>query len=136
MFAVQVTRQARGAVFALRGELDFDSVVQLHEAGDDEVARGAGEGPVVVDCAGLAFCDSSGIGALLRLFHQLAAQDRALRLAAVPTSVARLFSITGLDRVFSVYTDAEQALAAGTGGHDRMAADTNGTAQPMERRNT
>ncbi|MER6488966.1 STAS domain-containing protein [Streptomyces virginiae] len=133
MFSVQVMQQARGVVFALRGELDFDSVVQLHEAGDEEVARGPGAGAVVVDCAGLTFCDSSGIGALLLLFHQLAAKERVLRLAAVPPSVARLFSVTGLDQVFSVYTDAEQALAADGSGHDRVAAGTDGTARPMER---
>ncbi|MEU6310700.1 STAS domain-containing protein [Streptomyces sp. NPDC047014] len=120
---MQVTQEARGAVFVLRGELDFDSMVQLHEAGDEEVMRGPGARPVVVDCARLTFCDSSGISALLRLFHQLAARQRALRLAAVPSSVVRLFLITGLDQVFSVYADADQALAAGmsgTSGHERQ----------------
>lgn len=32
MFSVVVRQDARGVVFALRGELDFESVVQLHEA--------------------------------------------------------------------------------------------------------
>ncbi|MFD3557573.1 STAS domain-containing protein [Streptomyces goshikiensis] len=136
MFSVQVTQEARGAVFALRGELDFDSMVQLHEAGEEELARGRGAGTVVGDCTRLTFCDSSGIGALLRLFHQLAAQGRVLRLAALPPSVARLFSVTGLDQVFSVYADADQALAAGTSGHDRVTADTDRAASPTERQNT
>ncbi|WP_420078655.1 STAS domain-containing protein [Streptomyces sp. JL4002] len=136
MFSVQVMQQARGAVIALRGELDFDSVVQLHEAGDEEAARGPGAGVVVVDCAGLTFCDSSGIGALLRLYHQLAGKERVLRLAAVPSSVARLFSVTGLDQIFSVYTDADQALATDGSGHDRVAAGTDDAAPQRERQNT
>ncbi|MBM9623799.1 STAS domain-containing protein [Streptomyces zhihengii] len=132
MFSVQVTQQARGAVFALRGELDFDSMVQLYEAGDEELARGPEAGPVVADCERLTFCDSSGIGGLLRLFQQLAAQRRALRLAALPPSVARQFSVTGLDQVFPVYTDADQALAAGTGRHGTAST---ATAQPTDGRN-
>ncbi|MFE5393469.1 STAS domain-containing protein [Streptomyces sp. NPDC056568] len=110
---MQVTQEPRGAVFVLRGELDFESVVQLHEAGEKELARGRGAGSVVADCSALAFCDSSGIGALLRLFQGLAAQGRVLRLAAVPDPVARLFSLTGLDQIFAVHADADQALAAG-----------------------
>ncbi|MFJ4717350.1 STAS domain-containing protein [Streptomyces sp. NPDC088785] len=136
MFSVQVTQEERGAVFALRGDLDYDSVVQLHEAVEAELARGSGAGPVVVDCARLTFCDSSGIGALLRLFQGLAAQERVLRLAAVPDSVARLFSLTGLDQIFTVHTDAAEALNAGTGRRDSVAADPDGPAQSRERQNT
>ncbi|MEU0990666.1 STAS domain-containing protein [Streptomyces sp. NPDC005953] len=101
---------------ALRGELDFDSMVQLDEAGEKELARGRGAGPVVADCAALSFCDSSGIGALLRLFQRLGAQERVLLLAGVPHSVARLFSMTGLDQVFAVHADVERALSAGGKG--------------------
>ncbi|MFD6417077.1 STAS domain-containing protein [Streptomyces sp. NPDC060194] len=114
MFAVEVERDARGAVLALRGELDFDSVVQLNEAGAAEVARES-SGPVVVDCSALAFCDSSGIGAVLRLYQGLAGRGRELRLASVPPRAARLFSLTGLDQLFTLYEDADAALAAGAG---------------------
>ncbi|MFF9049359.1 STAS domain-containing protein [Streptomyces parvulus] len=112
---MDVRTHARGVVFTLRGELDFDSVVQLHEATAEELGR-AGKSPVVADCAGLAFCDSSGIGGLLRLYQRLSAQDRALRLAAVPASVARLFALTGLDQIFSVHPDVDHALGAGMDG--------------------
>ncbi|MFD4260798.1 STAS domain-containing protein [Streptomyces sp. NPDC058534] len=107
-------------VFALRGELDFDSVVQLHEATGRELSRTEGL-PVVADCARLVFCDSSGIGGLLRLFQRLSAQDRVLRLAAVPASVARLFALTGLDQLFSVHADVDEALGAATDTHDTVA---------------
>ncbi|MFE5112547.1 STAS domain-containing protein [Streptomyces sp. NPDC056663] len=135
MFSVQVRQEARGVVFALRGELDFDSVVQLQEAGEAELARGRGAGSVVADCARLTFCDSSGISALLRLFQQLAAQERVLRLAALPDSVARLFSITGLNQLFSVYADADKALGEGTSSRDIVSADADGPAQSKERQN-
>lgn len=115
MFSVDVRTQARGVVFTLRGELDFDSVVQLHEATERELER-TEKPPVVADCAGLAFCDSSGIGGLLRLYQRLSAQGRTLRLAAVPASVARLFALTGLDQLFSVHADVDEALGTDTAG--------------------
>lgn len=133
MFSVQVTHQGRSAVFTLRGDLDFDSMVQLQEAADKELARGRGAGAVVADCGRLTFCDSSGIGVLVRLWQDLATQERALRLAAVPSTVIRLFSLTGLDQVFSVHADVEQALAVDTDHGAIVDADLNGPAQPKER---
>ncbi len=135
MFSVQVTHEARGAVFVLRGELDFESVVQLQEASAQELAGSRDTGPVVADCTHLTFCDSSGIGALLRLFQGLAAQQRVLRVAAVPGPVARLLSLTGLDQVFGVYADAEQALAVDNARGDIADAGPDGPARPKERQN-
>ncbi|MFD4789711.1 STAS domain-containing protein [Streptomyces sp. NPDC058459] len=120
---MEVRQHALGVLFVLSGELDFDSVVQLHEAADDELARSKGSLPVVVDCAALTFCDSSGISALLRLYQRLTAEQRALRLAAVPASVSRLFNLTGLDQLFSVHMDAAEALAAGSHGRGDVEAD-------------
>ncbi|MEV6685930.1 STAS domain-containing protein [Streptomyces sp. NPDC051130] len=136
MFSVVVRQDARGVVFALRGELDFESVVQLHEAGEEELNRGKGAVPVVADCSDLQFCDSSGVGALVRFFQQLSAQGRVLRLASVPDSVARLFSLTGLDQVFSVHADVSEALLAGTGGRDIVAAGAEVPVRPSEGQGT
>ncbi|MFD3873066.1 STAS domain-containing protein [Streptomyces sp. NPDC058623] len=115
---VEVGRHARGVVFTLRGDLDFDSVVQLREAGDEELAGGPEAGPLVADCSALSFCDSSGIGELVRLHQQLASHGRAFRLARVPDRVVRLFALTGLDQLFPPYDDVTQALSAGPGRRD------------------
>ncbi|MFE9813409.1 STAS domain-containing protein [Streptomyces sp. NPDC005227] len=114
MFSVQVVQDAEGVVWVLRGELDFHSVVQLHEASERELALGQEAGPVVIDCAALMFCDSTGISALVRLHQELAAQERALRLAAVPDALAQLFSVTGLDQLFAIYTGTDEALTMGS----------------------
>ncbi|MEU9234045.1 STAS domain-containing protein [Streptomyces subrutilus] len=136
MFSVQVTYRAEGTVFALRGELDHDSVVQVHEAGERELVQGGNAGPVVIDCAALSFCDSSGIAAMVRLYQQLALRQRSLRLAAVPVAVARLFSVTGLDQVFAVCADVEQALGMDADRRDIVSAGSEGPAQAKGRQNT
>ncbi|GHJ93483.1 anti-sigma factor antagonist [Streptomyces sp. NE5-10] len=113
MFSIDVREEERGTVLVLRGELDHDSVVQLDEAGRRATAPGGGEGTVVADLAGLTFCDSSGVSALLRLYRALKARHRVLALAAVPPTVLRLFALTGLDQIFTVHADVHGALAAG-----------------------
>ncbi|MEU3369184.1 STAS domain-containing protein [Streptomyces sp. NPDC006660] len=112
---MNVRRDRHSVVFALRGELDHDSVEQLREAGNKELLDGRAEGPVVVDCSLLSFCDSSGIGELVRLHQQLSWRDRAFRLASVPAKVSRLLELTGLNQVLSVHADMAGALAVDKG---------------------
>lgn len=114
------------AVMRLRGELDFRSAVQLHEAVAAVVSHEPPYGLVVVDCAALAFCDSSGISSLVRLHLHVSGTGGRLRLAAVPTSIARAFELTGLDQAITVHASTEEALAAGPGGHDRVGSGAAG----------
>ncbi|WP_435190751.1 STAS domain-containing protein [Streptomyces sp. bgisy126] len=132
MFAVDVRRDTRGVVFALRGDLDFHSAVQLYEAGDRELATGRETGAVVVDCTHLTYCDSTGITALLKMYNQLSAQSRVLRLAAVPAFLDRLFALTGLNQIFSLYADTDEALAAHAADHGALAAGADDPARPSE----
>ncbi|MFD9378282.1 STAS domain-containing protein [Streptomyces sp. NPDC059999] len=115
MFSVDVRRTAQACVFALRGELDYDSAVQLQEAADLVLTGPDQPGLVVVDCTALAFCDSSGIGGLIRIYQKLSAHGGLLRLAAAPGSVARVFALTGLDQAIAVHPTPESALLSGAG---------------------
>ncbi|MFD3546523.1 STAS domain-containing protein [Streptomyces sp. NPDC058655] len=115
MFSVDVKRTEQSCVFALRGELDFDSAVQLQEAADLVLTGPQQPRLVVVDCTALAFCDSSGIGGLVKIYQRLSAHGGALRIAAVPGSVARVLALTGLDRAIPVHPTAESALSADGG---------------------
>ncbi|WP_333774980.1 STAS domain-containing protein [Streptomyces sp. IBSBF 3136] len=112
MFSVQIWSAARTGVLTLRGELDYDSAVQLQEAAD-QVLADARRSVLVVDCSALEFCDSSGIGCLVRVYQRLSARGGVLRLAAVPVSVARVFALTGLDTAIPVHATLHEAMGAG-----------------------
>ncbi|MFG2608491.1 STAS domain-containing protein [Streptomyces sp. NPDC048514] len=114
MFSVQVRWAPQGRVVALRGELDHASAVQLQEAAETVFAEIERPALIVIDCAALEFCDSSGINSLIRMHLRLAGHDGVLRLAAVPASVARVFTLTGLDQVIPMHTTAEEAVTAGS----------------------
>lgn len=105
--AVAVRAAGGAVVLEVAGELDHDTVGPLREALDDAVGPG---GRVVVDLAGLGFCDSTGLNALLH--SRLAAREAggSLELAGLRGPVARMFRITGADGLFPVHADVADAL--------------------------
>ncbi|MFF3365242.1 STAS domain-containing protein [Streptomyces misionensis] len=127
VLSVAVRPAKRACVVTLRGELDYESAVQLHEAAERVLTDASRPTLVLVDCAGLTFCDSSGISCLIRMYQRLSAQGGVLRLAAVPASVARVFALTGLDQAIGVYATLHQAVSADSavrepGGEERPSA--------------
>lgn len=51
----------------------------------------------------------------------------------MPHSVVRLFTQTGLDQVFAVHKDVDEALTAGTQQRDGVAAHVDEPARPKGR---
>ncbi|MFF2780477.1 STAS domain-containing protein [Streptomyces sp. NPDC058052] len=90
------------------GELDHDTVEPLRTALEkhENAAR------IVVDCAGLDFCDSTGLNLLLRARARALKSGTRLELAGLRPPVDRMFEITGAFHVFRVYADVGEALAA------------------------
>jgi anti-sigma B factor antagonist len=77
------------------GEIDMATVGTLDSALHDAV-RTAGTTRVVVDFAGVTFCDSSGIAALDRSFGAARARGGALRVVNLGPGIQRILEITGL----------------------------------------
>ncbi|MEU1282234.1 STAS domain-containing protein [Streptomyces sp. NPDC005805] len=96
-------------VLALAGELDHDTADPLRQ----ELSRAVGARParVVVDCASLGFCDSTGLNVLLHA--RLEAREAGIRIevSGLRPPVARMFGITGADSVFRLHAGLDEALA-------------------------
>ena len=67
---------------------------------------------VLLDMADLQFVDSSGLGALLGLRKRLSDRGKIV-LCNLQPAVAKIFGLTGLDRIFKVYTSREAAAVEG-----------------------
>lgn len=65
---------------------------------------------VVADMAGTTFCDSSGVTALATAHRKAAAQGAEVRVVAATLPVLRIFELTGLDQVLSVFPSMTAAL--------------------------
>ena len=67
---------------------------------------------LVVDMSGTISCDDSGADALARVHHRALASGTELRLVVSSEIVRRVLSVSGVDRLMSVYPSVEAALAA------------------------
>ena len=88
------------------GELDIASADQAYEYVRGAIdARG---GQVLLDVAGLAFCDARGLGALVRMSRHAGQAGSSLQLVAPPTRLRKIIRITGLENKLPVHR-ADQA---------------------------
>ncbi|MFF7364985.1 anti-sigma factor antagonist [Streptomyces sp. NPDC008125] len=98
---------ATGPVLGIIGDLDYATAPELREALDG-LALAVGQ-LLVLDLAGLAFCDSSGISALLSARSLAADRGGRVALIAVPANTARILGVLGLNQVFAIGSDGGEA---------------------------
>ncbi|MET9451757.1 STAS domain-containing protein [Streptomyces cinerochromogenes] len=102
------TRDAMaGPVLEITGELDYSNAAELR---DQVAALALQPGQrLVLDLAGMEFCDSSGITALIATHNHAHAAQADMALAAVPPHTLRVLRIVGLDQIFPLYPDSDTA---------------------------
>ncbi|MET0953175.1 MAG: STAS domain-containing protein [Aeromicrobium sp.] len=71
-----------------------------------------GHRQVVVDLSGVAFIDSSGLGALIGGLKKARQSGGDLRLAGATEQVTEVLRLTNLDRVLRPYDSVENATSA------------------------
>ena len=87
-----------------------DGVVQLTELLDDLAQSGAKH--FVLDVCNVQHMDSSCLGCLVEALNRMAANGGRIALVNADHSVAYLFRMTRLDRVFPICSDVMAALKA------------------------
>lgn len=73
-----------------------------------EVTEGV-EGLIILDLTKVDFVDSSGLGAIVASLKQLSPSQK-LELAALSPTVAKVFRLTRMDKVFPIHDSLEQAI--------------------------
>jgi anti-sigma B factor antagonist len=89
------------SVLALTGELDLDSVGQLRQRAQEQVAAGRCQ-TLTLDMAGLTFIDSSGLGLLIDLRRLALGAGIGFEMVNVPSGPARVIAIAGLTETFGL----------------------------------
>ena len=67
---------------------------------------------LVVDLADVSFMDSSGLSALVSGFKGMREAGGEMAVVCPNLAIAKIFSITGLDRVFAIHPSLDEALSA------------------------
>lgn len=97
------------ALVTLVGEIDASNSTWLGSrltAAVDAAAHG-----VAVDLSGVEFCDASGIGVLIGALKRCRSREIGLEVAGAHGRVARVFHLTGMDRVLPLHPGLDGALA-------------------------
>jgi anti-sigma B factor antagonist len=105
---IEVRREANVCVMTLTGEVDVYTAPRLKERLAEEVDGGCEH--IVVDLAGVEFMDSSGLGALVSGLRRIKERDGTIRLASARDAIVKVFRITGLDKVFPMFEQVDDAL--------------------------
>ena len=108
--SIDIKTEHNGAalIFRLRGSLDLATSPTVRAALLEAAAEGKHE--IIVDLTHVEFIDSTGLGALIGGHRRALENGGGVRLVIHEGPIERLLNITGLMRVFSVYTNLQSAL--------------------------
>jgi anti-sigma B factor antagonist len=103
---LKVSSRSQGdhTVVAVSGEIDLYTAPKLH-AELAAAVTGEGGARVVVDMAGVEFCDSTGMNVLLAALRRARERGGELVLAGPRPAVRKILQVTGLESVFTVVDD-------------------------------
>src|SRR5213592_907592 len=98
------------SLLSLRGEIDVYTAPRLRQAIIDLVDGGANR--IVVDMEKVDFLDSTGLGVLVGGLKRVRLKDGTLAIVTTQDKILKIFDITGLNKVFSIYPSVEHATSA------------------------
>ncbi len=94
-------------VVTLEGEIDVYTAPRLKDA-----LVGALEGgclDLIIDMGNVTFIDSSGLGVLVGALRRAKERSGAVRLVCTRDNILKIFRITGLDKVFPIFSNVKEA---------------------------
>jgi len=106
---VKETRKGVFMVVTLCGRLDS---LQAEAVKQKLLDLGDAEKRVLVDCAGLEYISSAGLGVFLLLLKNMKKKEGEFWLCGLNERIREVFEISGLHKVFTLYKSQEEALAA------------------------
>lgn len=98
------------AVIELRGEIDLSTSPSFKEKVYETIESGKKD--VVIDLNGLEFMDSTGLGVLVAALKKTSMEGGSIRLVCAKRNIMKVFTITGLDKVFPIYDNLQRCLDA------------------------
>ena len=98
------------AVLTVRGEVDVYTAPKFREQLIELVAQGKQR--IVVDLDAVDFLDSTGLGVLVGGLKRLRSHDGDLLLVCNQSRIRKVFEITGLTKVFSIYETVDAATSS------------------------
>lgn len=107
---LDVSENNGATVLTVGGEVDVYTAPRLRE----RLVELASEGryKIVVDLEKVEFLDSTGLGVLVGGLKRLRSHDGDLLLVCTQHRILKVFEITGLTKVFSIFDSVDAAVKA------------------------
>src|SRR5213079_3482530 len=96
-------------VIALAGEVDLYTAPEFKQQLLEVISQGGKD--VIVDFSDTTFIDSTTLGVLVGGVKRLRNNDGQLALVCSDRNITKIFEITGLDRVFTIYPTRDEAIS-------------------------
>lgn len=101
-------RSGRIPIIDLSGDLDAYTCSKLREAILDLLEKG--ESRIVIGMDGVNYIDSSGLGTLVGGLRRVVERNGGLAISGPNPQIRKVFSITGLCKVFALFDNEAQAV--------------------------
>lgn len=106
----QETPTGEVEVVVVRGDLDAHTFPKLQER--LEASLVAGRPRIVLDCSGLDYISSAGLGVLKQMCRDCRESGGDIRLAGLSEKVRSIMSLLGFTRLLHVYPHPSDAVAS------------------------
>ncbi len=111
--SLDVTERDGYSVLSVRGEVDVYTAPKFRERLIELVSDGKHR--IIVDLEGVDFLDSTGLGVLVGALKRVRANGGELALVCTSPRIRKVFEVTGLTKVFSLYDTVDEATSGTTG---------------------
>jgi anti-sigma B factor antagonist len=96
-------------VISLAGEVDLYTAPEFKQQLLEVIGQGGKQ--VIVDFSNTTFIDSTTLGVLVGGVKRLRTNEGQLSLVCSDRNITKIFEITGLDRVFTIYPTRDEAVS-------------------------
>lgn len=104
----QVREENGVPVITLEGEIDLSTSAKFKETVYEVIE--AGKKDIVIDLNGLEFMDSTGLGVVVAALKKTRMEGGSIKLVCSKRNILKVFTVTGLDKVFSIYDNLQRCL--------------------------
>jgi anti-sigma B factor antagonist len=107
-FTVGRSKEGDISVLSLNGYLDAHTAPQFEKAIQEEYDGGRFR--MIVDCAGLTYISSAGLGVFMSFIEDVRAANGDIKICSVGETVYQVFEILGFPSLFDILADQPAAV--------------------------
>jgi len=107
-FSVGRSREGDISVLTLQGYLDAHTAPQFEKVIQEEYE--AGRLRIIVNCAGLTYISSAGLGVFMSFIEDVRAAQGDIKICSVTETVYQVFEILGFPSLFDILPDQAAAV--------------------------